>query len=198
MIIMSHGWGFDAHFWDPIKKHFKQENISLDWGYWGNNFLPNLAKGATLIAHSFGLIKACQHYGVDHFQKIIALNSYQTLYQKNHPTICQKSLGVMAQDFLEAPQQRLKHFWLGCGLKRPYKKEPFDVKKLYDDLLAMQKSKILIEDNIEKVILAKNDLIIPWEVSFQDFDASKIVVLDDANHSTPFLNPEKILPHLTL
>lgn len=57
-LVFVHGWGFDAHFWDPVcawLSQFRQRRMDL--GFYGNpSAAPPFDNEAILIGHSLGFV----------------------------------------------------------------------------------------------------------------------------------------------
>jgi len=63
LLVLLHGWGYDASFWRPLRDRLGSEVETLAWdlGYFGEETLPMPEREAVAIGHSFGALWFLHH-----------------------------------------------------------------------------------------------------------------------------------------
>src|ERR1043166_8867926 len=57
LILFVHGWGYDASFWDPLRKQLRDfPSAALDLGYFGAANLAIPSGTRLLVGHSLGYL----------------------------------------------------------------------------------------------------------------------------------------------
>ena len=63
LLVLLHGWGYDASFWRPLRDRLGREVETLAWdlGYFGEETMPMPGRDAVAIGHSFGVLWLLHH-----------------------------------------------------------------------------------------------------------------------------------------
>jgi pimeloyl-[acyl-carrier protein] methyl ester esterase len=63
LLVLLHGWGYDASFWTPLRESLAPESETLAWdlGYFGAESMPAPGREAYAIGHSFGVLWFLRH-----------------------------------------------------------------------------------------------------------------------------------------
>ncbi|MBT0669870.1 alpha/beta hydrolase [Novosphingobium profundi] len=57
-LLFLHGWGFNRHFWDPLRAALAEhEGLADDRGYFGAPLAPAIEGPCLALAHSFGTMR---------------------------------------------------------------------------------------------------------------------------------------------
>jgi pimeloyl-[acyl-carrier protein] methyl ester esterase len=75
-LVLLHGWGFDRHFWDPLRKRLADiDTIAWDLGYYGEPVMTLPSYGAVAVGHSFGLLWLLRHRPFA-WRRLISVNGF--------------------------------------------------------------------------------------------------------------------------
>lgn len=198
--IFSHGFGFNAHFWDNLATFFSKENcFFIDWGYFNNPTpLPIFDEQNTIgIGHSLGFSKLINLH--EHFSCLIGLNSFthflgydKNLYQKRY-----LELRALKKNFIKNPIHSLQAFYERCGVPQFNKNnvsENLDINRLLGDLDLLKQPTTL--PLISTLILSTNDDIIvnPLLVKDNFFNRAdiKLETIHHAGHGLGYTKPEDV------
>ena len=140
LYVFSHGWGFDAGFWDGLRARLPGEDVAvLDWGYFGAPLLPPPSPGRPLIAvgHSYGAMLLLQLSAVK-WAGFVAVNGFARFSQADdYPGARRRVIDQMLKRFDEAPAAVLADFRARCGAAEP-PPPGLDVQRLRAGLVALR------------------------------------------------------------
>ncbi|MEG0036616.1 MAG: hypothetical protein RSB82_01735 [Victivallaceae bacterium] len=117
--VFCHGFGFNAHFWDPIAQYFSQEVCSfIDLGYFKRPMhLSELQETKIVgIGHSLGLLKLNRMY--ENFDCLIGLNGFTDFLGRDRVLreTRLRELNELRERFIKNPDRTLKSVYKRCGI----------------------------------------------------------------------------------
>jgi pimeloyl-[acyl-carrier protein] methyl ester esterase len=118
-LILVHGWGFDASFWDPLQAALPDiESLAWDLGFFGKPDRPAANDGRPLIAvgHSFGLLWLLKTRPVA-WDALVSINGFPRFVAGSDFAhgVEPRQLRRMAARLSEAPGEMLAAFRRRCG-----------------------------------------------------------------------------------
>lgn len=140
-IIWSHGWGFNASFFEPLcQALLEYEHLIIDWGYFGQPYLPKPRKDHYLIGigHSLGFAKLLE-LNLS-FDRLISLGGFTRFCQTDDfkAGTPRRVLQRMQAKFQSHPQHVLTDFQISCGYTSPHLPgESINEQALHADLLKL-------------------------------------------------------------
>lgn len=168
-IIAYHGWGFNASFWDPLKKCLNSDIFfeAADRGYFSSSNNPDFnsstAENKIIVTHSFGL-HWCPDEVLNSADHLVIMGGYLNFHppEKDEYRRSKMNLRQMLSQFIERPQFVLKQF--------------------YGNSLAPQKNDIEVPDSMNHdLLLSDLSRIDRDQQSHQRiFDCNSIVILHGA------------------
>ncbi len=119
-IVFAHGWGFDHHLWDGVRKSLGATHRieTVDFGFFGAPRLPEIEAGEPVIAvgHSLG---ACWWLAQSDiaWQRLLIVNGFPrfTAADDYAPAVAPRLLSRMQSQFGREPEKVLGDFHARCG-----------------------------------------------------------------------------------
>lgn len=199
-----HGWGFDAHFWNPIKSKLS-EHILLkraDRGFFGGEFIPEFdeeSKIKVLFLHSFG-VHWCPPEKKEQADIVVILNGFNTFHPNENPSKARskKVLKGMVNYFKKDPDTVLKAFYKNCFGSFEVIEPNLSWKNrslLLKDLNALNKTKLKLTNQTKAdwlVIDSSKDRIVPenrGQELLAFLGADKYHKYEGGVHAFPATNP---------
>jgi len=196
--IFCHGFGFDRSFWDNLVPYFAKEYCTfLDLGYFGNKCetIKSIDNAITIgIGHSLGLCKLLNLN--QKFDYLIGLNSFinflgnvSGLYQKR-----KDELEFLKQQLKKSPMVTMNVFYQTCGVANN-KIEGIDTEIALNDLDFLAYSFNLPQNAKTLIIGAKDDVIVPPEILYDNFNCcsnATIDILDKGKHALGYLEAQSV------
>ncbi len=123
ILLLVHGWGFDASFWSPLRDCLDDvEAIAWDLGYRGKSAFPPPPAGRRVIAvgHSFGLLWLLCRRPVD-WHRLVSINGFARFTRRpDFPGgVAPRLLERMVARFADAPAEVFADFMGRCGVDAP-------------------------------------------------------------------------------
>jgi pimeloyl-[acyl-carrier protein] methyl ester esterase len=121
LILLVHGWGYDASFWSPLRKALGGlPSATLDLGYFGaaNTKIPD---GVTLlIGHSLGFLWLARQRALTHLP-LIGINAFPRFLEREDyaPAIPPRVVDRMRRRIITDPPSVLTEFWQRAGAPGP-------------------------------------------------------------------------------
>lgn len=132
ILLLRHGWGFDAGFWDELAAALPAWRIVRDdRGYFGAAAEPDLAEPHIVVAHSFGAMRALAQPSAA-CRGLVAINGFDRFT----PGISRRVVDRMIARFEHEPAAVLAEFRRRCGDERPFGSA--DAGRLQGDLVMLR------------------------------------------------------------
>ncbi|MEZ5832181.1 MAG: alpha/beta hydrolase [Dongiaceae bacterium] len=195
MILLVHGWGYDANFWDPLREALgNHASLALDLGYFGNPNM-NIPDGITLlVGHSLGFLwllrqRTLQHLpmvGVNAFPRFLEADDYR-------PGIAPRVLERMRWRVLSDPQGVLAEFWRRARAPGPgATPDPAALAEGLDQLAAWDERESLVQrPGPVRLIAGTEDAIVPAGMTRMAFNNRDITWLP-GGHALPRTHPMEL------
>ena len=116
MILFVHGWGYDARFWDPVRKALDAPSVALDFGYFGAEH-TTIPDGVTLlVGHSLGFLWLLRQPALRHLP-LIGINAFPRFVESEGyaPAVAPRVLDRMKRRLSGNPATILAEFWERAG-----------------------------------------------------------------------------------
>jgi len=135
-LLFAHGWGFDRHFWEPLRALLPGEQIVDDRGYFGAPFEAQVAGPCIAITHSFGTMRVLGALPPG-LVGIVAINGFAQFTQGHgRPGVAQRVVDRMLRRFEDEPREVLTDFRAAVGCEEPFGE--IDAALLHADLLRLR------------------------------------------------------------
>ena len=121
VILMLHGWGYDRHFWQPLREKLKDwHSVVWDLGFFGEKSMPSLPDGDIVaIGHSYGLIWLLQHRPIK-WRKLIGINGFTRFTTVDgFAGVDPDQLAALSRSLAEQPAATLANFRQRQGWRGP-------------------------------------------------------------------------------
>lgn len=122
LYVLSHGWGFDAGFWDGVRARLPAGDVAaLDWGYFGGPLFlpPPPCRPLVAVGHSYGAMLLLQLAGVE-WSGFVAVNGFARFSQSDdYPGARRRVIDQMLKRFDQDPAAVLAEFRARCGAAEP-------------------------------------------------------------------------------
>ena len=194
MILFVHGWGYDARFWDPLRKALDAPSVALDLGYFGaeDTVVP---EGVTLlVGHSLGFLwlarqPAMRHVpliGINAFPRFLEIEGYA-------PAVAPRVLDRMKRRFSGNPATVLAEFWQRAGAPGPDLAPNEAALATSLDHLATwdERENLAARTSSVRLIAGEEDAIVPPAMTRMAFQDRAIAWLP-GDHALPQTHPAEI------
>ncbi len=119
VLLLVHGWGFDASFWSPLRDCLAEvETVAWDLGFLGPAAFPPPPAGRPVIAvgHSFGLLWLLRRRPLA-WQRLVSINGFARFTSSpDFPDgVAPRLLERMIMRFAKDPAQVFADFMGRCG-----------------------------------------------------------------------------------
>lgn len=180
VLLLLHGWGFDAGLWDRISGALPEfEAMRGDRGYFGNR-MPWDGKPAIAVGHSFGSLLLAA--GLPAHVPLVAINGFDRFTGPS--AIPARVLARMQRRFGETPEKVLAEFRATCGADTTFAE--FDRERLEADLALLSVLDARPAPNRPLLVLhGAQDSILPPEMRENVFAASPRITHPDGGHLLP-------------
>ena len=192
--VFCHGLGFNPSFWQNLRRYFSEKtSMYIDLGYFSNINIPSIHNtNITIgIGHSLGLTKLLES-GIK-FEFLIGINSFINFLGNNEKIRNKRMLEykAMIRNFKNNPQTTLDHFYKICGIQ-PLDTCSLNKEAIFSDLVLLKQSYLLPTTVPTLIIASKNDLIVPLDLvydNFQHYHNVNIELIDSSSHVLGFMEP---------
>ena len=193
--IFCHGFGFNYHFWDNLASYFVNGKCTfLDLGYFKEpSYCIDTLEGEIIgVGHSLGVLKLLKLQ--ERFDCLIGLNGFVNFLGND---LCMRNkrqleLEILKKNFQKNPRITLKNFYKRCGVSsftQFAKLEELDLEAVMSDLELLTLN--FAPPSIPMLIIAaKNDVIVPPEIThdnFPPYSNVEVDIIDKGQHGLGFL-----------
>jgi len=76
LLVLLHGWGYDASFWQPLIAALPEADCTAwDLGYYGASSFPPPDRDAVAVGHSYGLLWLLRQRSLD-WRGLVSINGF--------------------------------------------------------------------------------------------------------------------------
>lgn len=120
MILLVHGWGYDASVWDPVRAGLGAPNATLDLGYFGAPDIAIPSDVTLLVGHSLGFLWLLRQSALRHVP-LIGINAFPRFLEDDdyRPAIAPRVLERMRRRVVSDTRGVLEDFWTRAGAPGP-------------------------------------------------------------------------------
>ena len=188
MILFVHGWGYDAHFWDPVRSVLGDvPSAALDLGYFGSTDTRLLRDVTLLVGHSLGFLWLARQSALAHVP-LIGVNAFSRFVEAEdyRPAVPARVLERMKRRLVSDTRGVLEDFWTRAGATGPDRVP--DTAALAEGLdhLATwdERENLAVRASSTRLIAGREDAIVPAAMSEMAFKGSEITWLP-GGHALP-------------
>lgn len=189
MILFAHGWGYDAGFWEPLRREMgDMPTAVVDLGFFGarDEHVPDQV--TMLVGHSLGFpwllrqpaLADMPLIGINAFPRFIESEDYR-------PAIASRVLERMHRRLGTEPGAVLAEFWDRAGAAGPAAAP--DVGALAEGLEWLadwdERASLAARTSPVHLIAGGQDAIVPAEMTRMAFGDSAIFWLSEGGHALP-------------
>ncbi len=191
-LLLVHGWGFDAGFWEPLRRALPEhEAVAVDFGFTGRPRMPEPPSGPVVgIGHSLGFAWLLrQEFD---FAGLVAINGFARFTKAAdfpHGTHV-RVLERMRARFAEAPEAVHRDFMRRCGICNAAA-DGLDHARLAEGLgwLADWDARARLRGPL-LALAGGADAIVPEAMAREMFPEADLRWRPGANHLLPVSEPE--------
>jgi pimeloyl-[acyl-carrier protein] methyl ester esterase len=121
LILFVHGWGYDAHFWDPLRALLGDvPSAALDLGYFSEAKTTQPDKLTLLVGHSLGFLWLVRQSKLRHVP-LVGINAFPRFLEAGdyHPAVAARVLERMRRRVVSDTRSVLEDFWTRAGATGP-------------------------------------------------------------------------------
>ncbi|MTJ80984.1 MAG: alpha/beta hydrolase [Telmatospirillum sp.] len=218
VLLLVHGWGFDATFWDPLRDALAGpdgiETLAWNLGFRGVPSMPVPPPGRPLVAvgHSLGflwLLTQCPRETLGRpsngpwgrpWDRLVAINGFPrfTAASDFPAGVAPRLLDRMIARFDQAPREVYRDFMVRCGSGEPGC-DGLDPPRLMEGLRGLRhwdgRGRMAGLGEVSLVLAGTHDPIVPEPMSRAAFPARDIA-WHDGGHLLPSQDPVWCAGHL--
>jgi pimeloyl-[acyl-carrier protein] methyl ester esterase len=190
LLLLVHGWGFDAGFWGPVREILGADAaVVWDLGFFGAPSRPPLPEGRPVVAvgHSFGLLWLLHHRPVA-WRALVAVNGFACFTRREGfpEGVEPRVLSRMISRFAEEPVQVVADFRARCGCVAP-------LPAMRDDTSLLSGLQALARwderpAQVDLALCGRNDALVSMAMSKASMPEERII-WHDGGHLLPLEDP---------
>ena len=188
MILFVHGWGYDAHFWDPLRALLGDvPSAALDLGYFdaAETTLPR--KLTLLVGHSLGFLWLLRQSALRHVP-LVGINAFPRFLEADdyRPAVAARVLDRMKRRIATDTHSVLQEFWMRAGATGPDSAPHAAALAEGLDHLAVwdERENLASRASPTRLIAGREDAIVPPAMIEMAFKGSEIAWLP-GGHALP-------------
>jgi pimeloyl-[acyl-carrier protein] methyl ester esterase len=194
LILLVHGWGYDASFWDPLRNALRAPSMALDLGYFGTAH-THIPDGVTLlVGHSLGFLWLARQPSLRHLP-LVGINAFPRFLEAEHyaPAIAPRVLDRMKRRLSADPAAVLAEFWQRAGAPGPDKIPDTTALATGLDQLAAwdERENLAGRASSLRLIAGEEDAIVPPAMTRMAFKTATIEWLP-GGHALPQTHPAEL------
>jgi pimeloyl-[acyl-carrier protein] methyl ester esterase len=188
LILLVHGWGYDAHFWDPLRAALGDaQSVALDLGYFGpaDTTLPRDV--TMLVGHSLGFLWLARQSALTHLP-LVGINAFPRFLEAEgyRPAVAARALERMKRRIASDTRSVLEDFWARAGAAGPAgSANTAALAEGLDHLAAWdERENLASRASPTRLIAGREDAIVPAAMTEMAFKGSEIAWLP-GGHALP-------------
>lgn len=187
MILLVHGWGYDAAFWDPLRARIGN-SVALDLGFFGSP-AEAIPDGVTLlVGHSLGFLWLLRQAAFAHLP-LIGINAFPRFLESNDytPAVPPRMLERMRRRLMAEPQAVLQDFWDRAGGAGPTRAPDVEALARGLDRLAGwdERTRLAERAGPVRLIAGGADAIVSPDMTRMAFPTAHVTWLPEGGHVLP-------------
>jgi pimeloyl-[acyl-carrier protein] methyl ester esterase len=188
LILFVHGWGYDAHFWDPLRALLGDvPSTVLDLGYFGEAKTTQPDKLTLLVGHSLGFLWLVRQSELHHVP-LVGINAFPRFIEDDdyHPAVAARVLERMRRRVVSDTRSVLEDFWTRVGATGPDSApNKAALAEGLDHLAAWdERENLASRASPTRLIAGREDAIVPAAMTEMAFRRSEITWLA-GGHALP-------------
>jgi len=193
LLLLVHGWGFDAGVWAPLRQALGDavETVAWDLGFRGAASRPAVPQGRPVVAvgHSLGLLWLLRERPLA-WRALVSINGFPRFTRADDfpQGVAPRLLDRMIARFGEAPQAVYADFMGRCGVAAP-DTEGLAAEALADGLRALASWDQRAGATVDLVLAGRADPIVTEAMTLAAFPRSP-VEWQDGGHLLPLTAPD--------
>jgi len=188
LILFVHGWGYDAHFWDPLRALLGDiPSAALDLGYFGaaDTTLPRDV--TLLVGHSLGFLWLARQSVLKHLP-LVGINAFPRFLEADdyRPAVGLRVLERMKRRVASDTRSVLEDFWTRAGASGPTSAPNAPALAEGLDHLAIwdERENLASRASLTRLIAGSDDAIVPPAMTEMAFPNSEFAWLP-GGHALP-------------
>ena len=187
MIVLVHGWGYDASFWDLLRSRIGN-SAALDLGFFGarQEAIPNSV--TLLVGHSIGFLWLLRQPVLGHLP-LVGINAFPRFIEDDDykPAVAPRVLERMRRRLAAEQQPVLQDFWDRAGAAGPIRKPDVDAltQGLNDLAQWDERATLARRAGPVRLIAGGADAIVPPDMTRMAFSPAHITWLPEGGHVLP-------------
>ncbi len=191
LLLLVHGWGFDASFWAPLQAALApRETLAWDLGFFGEPACPPLPAGRPVVAvgHSFGLLWLAERFPAG-WPALVSINGFSRFCAgPDFPVgIAPKLIERMIGRFAAAPETVYRDFMARFGVTAP--PPPFLAQQRLADGLSGLRQWDARGRMVALALAGRNDPLLSVSMTEQCF-AGTAIAWHEGGHLLPREDPQ--------
>jgi pimeloyl-[acyl-carrier protein] methyl ester esterase len=194
LILFVHGWGYDAHVWNPLRQAIGLPSVALDFGYFRAEH-TDIPDGVTLlVGHSLGFLWLLRQPTLRHLP-LIGINAFPRFVETEGyaPAVAPRVLDRMKRRLSVSPATVLAEFWQRAGAPGPGQTPNETTLAAGLDQLAAwdERENLAARTSSVRLIAGEEDAIVPPAMTRMAFQDRAIAWLP-GGHAMPQTHPALI------
>ncbi|MDY0883703.1 alpha/beta fold hydrolase [Dongia soli] len=193
MILLVHGWGYDATIWDEVADRLAGLPIRrIDLGFFGQVQTELPRETCIGVGHSLGFLWLLRQ-ALPICKALVAVNAFSRFTETAdfQPGVAPRLLTRMRQQFERQPAAVLDDFWQRCGAAGPT--QPAETSRLSAGLSWLQdwdeRDRLAAFDGPLSVIASQADAIVSPAMTMRAFAGEDLLWHESAGHALPRQDP---------
>ena len=188
MILFVHGWGYDAHFWDPLRALLGDvPSAALDLGYFGAAETTLPRDVTLLVGHSLGFLWLARQSVLKHLP-LVGINAFPRFLEADdyRPAVGLRVLERMKRRVASDTRSVLEDFWTRAGAPGPTSAPNVSALAEGLDHLATwdERQNLALRASPTRLIAGREDAIVPPAMTEMAFKGSETTWLP-GGHALP-------------
>lgn len=194
-LVFVHGWGFDAHFWQPVAERLPEfARVFVDFGFHANQPHHPKVPGAIVVGHSMGFAWALANMPRP-WAGAIAINAFPRFTRSPDYVagVAPRMVERMLARFAEEPAAVTADFLARCGIDEPQVDDiqPVPLGEALSWLAVCdQRSSLKTLECPVLALAGTRDSVVPESMSRDAFAGQPLVLAEGAGHVLPLSHPE--------